>query len=143
MEERRIRVYDGSIHDEHDEHISDRFLLVKSCGMGVDSYMNTIRPHGRADYQLIYVESGTLEVLMDGTRHTVAPGGFILYKPREIQNYLQKKGRFYWVHFSGSAAEETLRSAGLAELHICHGKGLEEGIRIAERELLKKKGFDL
>ena len=134
MEVKKVHVFDGGVRDKSDNRISDHFLHVNSCGVNVDSYMNVIRPNGRSDYQLLYAESGIIELLRNGTHHTVPTGGFILYRPGEAQNYLQKKGKYYWVHFSGSVAEELLRTAGLGEGFYFLGRSVEPSvIRAFER----------
>lgn len=120
MEERKMRYYLARKTESNDK-ASERYLYVNSCGLHKNSYFQTIRQRGRKDYHLLYVEQGTL-VLLEGEQEiTLTPGGFVLYPPSEPQNYYQKKGVCYWIHFSGCATEELLSDAGLQGIryHQC------------------------
>lgn len=70
-----------------------------------------LRPHGRKDYQLLYVASGEMTV---GNTHLTA-GDCHLYWPDESQDYtyLPAEGSlYYWIHFTGYSVEACLREAG-------------------------------
>lgn len=105
-------VYDGNVSDTNN-YASYKFLLVASCGVHVDVNHITERKLGRADYHLLYVESGEMICQIDGSSQKLYPGGYVLYFPNERQMYEQNGGVCYWVHFSGTAAQEVITDAGL------------------------------
>lgn len=68
---------------------------------------HTCRPHGREDYQLLYIASGTAEFVVNGERLCLHEGEAVLYRPFEAQEYryrLEDKPEVYWVHFTGTEA---------------------------------------
>lgn len=105
-------IYDGNIYDKHN-YASPKFLVVASCGVHVNTAHITERRAGRADYHLLYVESGEMVCELGGQDLMLSPGGYVLYLPNERQKYEQNGGVCYWVHFSGTAVEEILSDAGL------------------------------
>jgi len=105
-------VYDGDAYDKYN-YASPKFLVVASCGVHVNVDHITERRTGRADYHLLYVESGEMVCELDGRDIVLSPGGYVLYLPNERQKYEQNGGVCYWVHFSGTAACEILTDAGL------------------------------
>ena len=121
MEERPIKSYVARSREANDK-TSDSYLDINSSGLHKNFYFQTIRKKGRSDYQLIYVEQGTLALIEGEEEITLTSGGFVLYRPGEPQNYCQKGGVCYWVHFTGTQAEELLRDAGLSTTHYFQGK---------------------
>lgn len=105
-------VYDGNVSDKYN-YASHRFLTVASCGIHVNVDHITKRKKGRSDYHLLYVESGEMICEIDGKDQSILSGGYVLYFPNQRQKYEQNGGICYWVHFSGSAAEELIADAGL------------------------------
>lgn len=86
---------------------SEERIRVNNCGFYKDitSDMEMVRQRGRSDYHLLFVAGG--EMLVDGSR--VTDGFCALYRPGERQEYLYKSGSgsiYYWVHFTGTQAEE-------------------------------------
>lgn len=104
--------YDGASRDTTN-HTSDRFLALNACGMAAETSVHTLRAQGRVDWHLIYVESGAFSAWIDGKRTSIPPGSCVLYAPGQRQEYWQDNGVRYWAHFSGTAAEEILRLAGI------------------------------
>ncbi len=100
-------------------------LLVMSCGhyrfVAMEHY-HTYRPHGRSDYQLLYVADGTADFCVDGTWHTVKAGGMVLYSPFQVQEYiyeLENAPEIYWIHFTGTEADALLLQCGItAGVHM-------------------------
>ena len=131
----KISIYDGDVLDRNNL-CSDASIAVNSCGIHVDTYMRTVRRCGRVDYQLIYVESGSLEVILEDRTETLTAGGFVLYRPGEPQNYVQKTGVCYWVHFTGSAAEELLRSAALDRSMLFQNRKHEPAVSHAFEKMI-------
>lgn len=94
---------------------------------------HTFRPQGRPDYQLLYVAGGSAQFCLGGTWHTVDEGGAVLYCPGETQEYryrLEDNPDVYWVHFTGTAAAETVERCGL-----CGGTVVAAGVESRYREL--------
>ncbi len=110
----------------------DSELFVKSCGhykLIHRKKMETQRPGGRWDYQLLYVAEGYAHFRMEGKRHDVGKGGIFLYPPGISQDYyylLQEKPDIYWLHFSGRAARPLLDSLGLVPGQPIQLSGAEE-----------------
>lgn len=96
-----------SLGTKNSDSVSDRYLHINNCGFCEDMDKTAIsRPQGRTDYQLIYIANG--QMAFDGQ---VLGAGFVyLFRPGEPQHY-QVAGQattFYWIHFTGSAAETIL-----------------------------------
>lgn len=113
-------------------------LLVMSAGHYRFVQMtrfHTHRPQGRPDYQLLYVASGTATFRIGDVWHRVEEGGAVLYRPDEPQEYLYHLADnpdIYWVHFTGTAAAETVTRCGL------HGGAVvSAGVESRYRELFE------
>jgi len=73
--------------------------------------VETERPNGRGDYQLLYIASGKVHFYFSGQKQIVSKGNMILFRPGEPQIYYQQgpdKPEIYWVHFTGSDVEQIL-----------------------------------
>lgn len=98
---------------------NDVELLVKSCGHYKLLHlqkMQTVRPSGRGDYQLLYVAEGTAHFQIGDMTYDVGKGGALLYRPGVPQNYyyvLSEKPDIYWLHFTGSKVEAFLGTLDL------------------------------
>lgn len=98
------------------EDISDKSkpIVVTAAGyyrVHTSSVIETKRPNGRKDYQLIYVASGKLHLHIVGEEKIIAKGNMILFRPGEKQLYYLysvEKPEIYWVHFTGNNIEEML-----------------------------------
>ena len=78
--------------------------------------LETIRPTGRCDYQLIYIESGQAHFFFENEERIITAGHMILYRPSETQKYiyyLTDKPEVYWIHFTGNSVEKILSNYGL------------------------------
>ncbi len=99
-------------------------LYVKSCGYyRFYSLKSTTseRPTGRSDFQLLYVASGKTHFFFDSKEVILAEGSFVLYRPGQPQKYTYyayDKPEVFWVHFSGSEAEDILTRYGLGNRTI-------------------------
>ena len=99
-------------------------LRATSCGHYVlkhRAHFETNRPLGRKDYQLLYVMRGKSHFEIDGQWHTVEEGHIVIYFPDEPQHYyyeLCDSPDIYWLHFTGSRAEEILSRLSLLEPRI-------------------------
>ncbi len=96
-------------------------LVVGSCGnyrVSGDDLFHTKRPKGRQDYQLIYVASGKAHFTVEGQLHSLPSGNMVIYRPGQPQDYVyygEDHPEIYWVHFTGSEAENILRHYELCE----------------------------
>ncbi len=105
------------------DNSSSDYLKINNCGIQgrISTDMTVARPHGRRDYLLLFVESGSLTVYTIGKPLVLTAGQAWLYRPSEPQKYVflcrkDAVGISYWVHFTGAAVEELLTSCG-AEAH--------------------------
>ena len=90
-------------------------LIVSSCGIYQVFSGPTVfteRPKGRTDWQLLYVDSGEVSLMLNGTTQIVPKGSIILFAPNQPQYYYYHKAHkpiIYWVHFSGRDADKILK----------------------------------
>lgn len=103
---------------------SDEFLHINSCRPAIaptskyKHFFKIVRPNGRLDYQIILVTEGVYEVTVDNEVTELNVGDCVVYPPGAIQEYkMITDGRFeqtvgYFVHFTGSAADEVMAKAG-------------------------------
>ncbi len=91
-----------------------RSLIVTSCGyyyVHSKPVVETKRPKGRQDYQLLYIASGKGHFYFNGKEHIIEKGNMILYRPHETQlyyYYAKEKTEVYWVHFTGCDVDTIL-----------------------------------
>lgn len=91
-------------------------LIVGSCGtyrLKTHKKLPTWAPRGRVDWQLLFVASGKTHFYIGGKDQIVTAGHMVLFQPKEEQHYEyfgEDKPEVYWVHFTGSAVKEILRS---------------------------------
>ena len=89
-------------------------LLVTAAGnyrIHTLQVLDTVRPTGRRDYQLLFVNSGKLYLEENGVEHAISKGNMLLFRPEEPQIYhirAKDKTETYWVHFTGSEVEALL-----------------------------------
>lgn len=103
-------------------------LKVLCCGFyritEADSVVETARPNGRKDYQLLYFHSGRGHFSFDGEDAgrercpvTVTSGQFVLFRPgdRQVYEYYSSDHtEVYWIHFTGNAVEGILEQFGFS-----------------------------
>ncbi|MCA5962671.1 AraC family ligand binding domain-containing protein [Blautia sp. RD014234] len=85
--------------------------------------MSTLRPKGRADYQLIYIASGRAWFTFGQEKIEVGEGNMVLLRPFVRQEYVyygKDKPEAFWVHFTGYRAEALLDAAGFAQNQILY-----------------------
>ncbi len=106
----------GYLNNSHiDFKDKSRPLIVGSCGiykLHSRPKLPTWRPHGRVDYQLLYVASGIAHFFFDGKDTIVTAGHMVLYRPKEEQKYIyygKDQTEVYWVHFTGSEVKQILK----------------------------------
>ncbi len=112
--------YSGYDNQSDDDIPNDGMeLSVKSCGhykLLQLKKLQTYRPQGRRDYQLLYVAEGTAHFIVNDKQYTLAKGGVFIYSPEIPQDYyyvLQEKPDIYWIHFTGWGVDKLLSVLGL------------------------------
>lgn len=89
-------------------------FIVTSCGnyrVKTRNSVETKRPEGRKDYQLLYIASGKGHFYINGKENIVSSGSIVVYRPDEPQDYVyckEDKTDVYWVHFTGADVEKIL-----------------------------------
>ncbi len=109
---------------------SPRFFEINNFGYSryLEKNFFTSRPHGRPDYQLIYVKNGKMVVQLWGKDVSVLSGQLFLFRPGEPQQYLYCNGEnseYIWFHFSGYGCEELLGDM-FANGHVADQNGSYE-----------------
>lgn len=122
--------YWHNIAKEPDNDFEDnsRPLFVIACGTGhlfsANIRLHTHRPHGRLDYQIIYIASGKAHFYFNGAEKIISAGNTVLYRPGEEQDYYYygtDQTEVYWVHFTGSDVKNMLQRHGIADdMHVIH-----------------------
>ena len=105
------------------DRVSDEYLEVNSCAVErvYKRDRGSDRPQGRSDYQLIYVERGVCNLVLDGEHLRLQEGSVILFRPREPQKYYYLKedsSISHYVHFTGRGCEAILKRLGIWELRV-------------------------
>lgn len=89
-------------------------LLITAVGyyrVHTSYIIETERPNGRGDYQLLYVAAGKAHFFFNGKERIVSKGNMVLFRPGEVQMYYlyaSEKPETYWVHFTGANVEMLL-----------------------------------
>ncbi len=127
--------------DDTTNYVSARFLHINAIGTQSHALFDytVFREGGRDDYHLLYIREGACTVLYGAEKTVLHGGGFVLYPPRVTQRYTffaADAARSDWLHFSGSAAEEMLKEAGLS-CGVFHLPP-DESISAAFREMINK-----
>lgn len=90
-------------------------LIVCSCGIQRPSStekLQTFRPLGRLDYQLLYIASGKSHFFFHGKEQIVSAGHMVLIQPQQEQHYEYygaENPEVFWVHFTGNDVENILQ----------------------------------
>ena len=95
--------------EEHEDIVDkSKPLIITAAGyyrVHTSRVIETERPNGRGDYQLLYIAAGCVHFLFDGVERIVPKGNMVLFRPGETQIYYlyaADKPETYWVHFTGS-----------------------------------------
>ena len=139
-----LRVVNGT-NPLNSEYVSDEPIHVNSCGYNFfDPSINRVqiaRSKGRLDYQLLYIQEGSGEFLLNGKMEVLKKGSLCFFRPHVPQIYSYSNDETtiaYWVHFSGSWAPQILDSLSTAEqavYQIENGLFFSEAILKISREL--------
>ena len=97
-------------------------LRINNCGHYKihSTPVETEKPNGRNDYQLIYISEGKGYFFFDASKTPtiVQKGNMVLFKPKEPQIYhyhVEDKTEVYWLHFTGYKIEEYLKRYNIPE----------------------------
>lgn len=89
-------------------------LIITAAGyyrVHTSRIIETERPYGRGDYQLLYIAAGRAHFYFNGVERIIPKGNMVLFRPGEVQMYYlyaADKPETYWVHFTGSNVDELL-----------------------------------
>ncbi|MBE7723703.1 MAG: AraC family transcriptional regulator [Enterocloster citroniae] len=121
-----------------------------------DTMIETNRPNGRKDYQLLYFHSGRGHFSFredNSVRETetgkigqkcpdlVTAGQFVLFRPSNRQvyeYYASDRTEVYWVHFTGSDAEHILRQFGFEDSAQVFWSGVSMEYQNLFRKMIKE-----
>ena len=127
-------------------------LKVLCCGFyritEADSVVETARPNGRKDYQLLYFHSGRGHFSFDGEDAgrercpvTVTSGQFVLFRPgdRQVYEYYSSDHtEVYWIHFTGNAVEGILEQFGFSGKEQIYWGGVSLEYQNLFRKMIKE-----
>lgn len=99
---------------------STEFPLVVNCAgkINITHPFLTHNTRGRLDYYLLYVKDGVLNVNIDGEIKKMTSGDFVIFPPKYKYKYgidAKKSISYFFVHFTGSHAEEYLKALKISE----------------------------
>ena len=109
--------YLGEAHEDIVD--TSKPILVTAAGyyrVHTSEVIETYRPNGRGDYQLLYISAGKLHLYVDGEERIITKGNMLLFRPGETQIYnlySADKPETYWVHFTGSDVDLLLDYYGM------------------------------
>ena len=105
------------------EKTSEEYLEVNACGIEHITHKDrgSIRPNGRQDYHILYVERGICHLLLDDNWLEISPGNIVLFRPYEPQEYYYLKDDdsiSHYIHFTGVGCEHILKKLGIYDLKL-------------------------
>ncbi len=105
-----------------DVFVDNSYLITNCAGLCVmnNSFINHM-PHGRKDYYIQYLISGNLKVFLKEETKEMKPGQLIVYYPNTEYRYGMYDNKeliYYWVHFTGTGADELIRNSNIANRQI-------------------------
>lgn len=105
------------------EKISEKFLSINSCDCQqfCEISAGSNRPHGRIDWQIIFIKDGICRIKEDGNEIIAEKNSVIIYPPMIPQIYYfesQKNSVSYYIHFSGTECEKILKELKILDKRI-------------------------
>ena len=101
------------------EFVSDAPIHVNSCGYNLfNPNINRVqisRPRGRLDYQMIYIQEGSGEFLLNNRNQVLEKGTLVIFRPftPQIYSFFNNETTLaYFVHFTGTEVPELLNTLG-------------------------------
>ncbi len=80
--------------------------------------VETLRPEGRGDWQLLYIAKGRGQFFLEEGERWIGKGNVILFRPGRRQvyyYYAADKPEVYWVHFTGNQVAALLGKFGFPQ----------------------------
>ncbi len=112
---------------------TDTPLMVNCCGIArMTKGVCTNTVGGRLDYYLMYIIRGELDATFGGNEYRLQAEDVICIPPRTAYRYecVSESVRYFWIHFTGSEALDTIEISGLAVLEKKNVKRTEESERL-------------
>ena len=113
-----LRIVNGS-NPMDSEFVSDAPVHINSCGYNLfNPNINRVqisRPRGRLDYQMIYIQEGGGEFLLNNRTQVLEKGTLVIFRPHTPQVYSffnDETTLAYFVHFSGTEIPNLLETLG-------------------------------
>lgn len=103
-------------------------LVVLAFGKNIgtlEDFKPVNRVNGRKDYQMIFIAEGQTDFIINNQKFTYGANTLVLFRPGEPQIYSATENsefNYYFIHFSGSKAEEYLNYYGITEQVITFSK---------------------
>ena len=102
----------------------ESWLQINNCSIegSTGSTYTLLRPNGRNDHYLFYIVEGSVEIEADGRMVRVDRQSFVFFPPhiRQLIRYpADPELSIYYVHFTGAAAGEAMRSFAPNEVTVC------------------------
>ena len=117
----RYYAFDDNLHSDLNlcSLDSDEYPLTVNCaGSFVTPFpFTTDNPSGRADFYLLYLVSGKMDVRLPDGIHEASAGSVMLFPPTYHYRYVYSGDdtlSYLWVHFTGSYARRFLEEIGLS-----------------------------
>lgn len=111
------------------QRVTDEYICVNTCGEQIldNRDYDTVRPNGRIDFGIQYIESGRCAFEDNGEIRIAEAGSLLLHFPKVRQHYSFKKEdktHLCWIHFSGVACKmlEPLRENRTVLIKISNTK---------------------
>ena len=101
---------------------SAEYPLTVNCAGNFKTSFPVTTDNQRNDYYLLYMISGSMEVLLGETTVNIKSGDVVIFPPHERYRYYFSGGDsldYMWVHFTGSYAGRFLEECGLSPLPFC------------------------
>lgn len=100
------------------DRVSDKYLAVNNFGYtkNASADVKTYRENGRCDYQLIYINEGYADFLIENETVRIQKGNIVIIYPHEKNSYVfygKSQFEYFWIHFSGFCAGEILKTLKL------------------------------
>lgn len=102
----------------------EKSLQVNNCGTRKDYRLNytLFRPKGRKDYYLLYIVKGWLDIEIDLSAVRVDKGKCVVFLPETPQKIIfstEGDPTFFYVHFTGTMADEISDALRLRPITLC------------------------
>lgn len=84
----------------------------------------------RDDYYIMYISGGSLSVTLGTQTQKAEVGDLVLFHNGDLQHYSSDGNstfKYYWIHFTGYAADHVLRACGFTRTGIYH-VGLNDNV---------------